>query len=1214
MPAISVEPVTMATRDPAPPLPTGKLAADPVPDAAKPKPISLVRLALPIVMVVAVLGMVALMVLGGGERQLNPMMLMFPLLMLASVAMMFNPGQAGQDPDETRRTYLRHLKVVREAARDQGAAQRANALHRHPHPGHLAALVPSRRLWERAAGDPDALEVRVGTGPVALCTPIEVPESPAPEDLDPVCAVSLRQTVHAVGQLPEMPVVIQLQAFRFIGLSGPGARDLARALVAQLVVAHGPETLGISVLGEGWDWVKWLPHTKDPRAARFHILLVDSVVTTGLEDFFEDPGLTTIIDVAALRTTALGVRAEQEGLFLLAEPGGLRVMTQSGDEPLGAPDGLNAAQALNLARRLAPCRRPAGTVATRTAGGDLLGLLGCRDLDDLAANLWPGRAGAARLNVPVGVDSDGLAVHLDIKESAHGGVGPHGLCVGATGSGKSEMLRSLVTSLAATHSPSELNLVLVDFKGGATFLGCETLPHTSAVITNLEDEAPLVERMYDALSGELNRRQEVLRRAGNFANVTDYNLAAASGAHPPMPALVIVVDEFSELLGQHPDFAELFVAVGRLGRSLHVHLLLASQRLEEGRLRGLDSHLSYRFGLKTFSAAESRQVLGVADAYSLPSKPGAGYLKTSSDELVRLQASYVSGPLTRRISAGPARAGRVVDLFRGWEPDEAVVEEETVVDESTTLFDAVVDLAAREAAARGESAHQIWLPPLPAAVELSAVAQDNPGPLKAAVGLIDRPYQQRQDPLILDLGSAGGHVAVAGGPQSGKSGALASLVGALAVHHSPQQVRFYVIDLGGGRLNLLARLPHVAGVAGRDNPDTVRRVIDELEQIIEDAGGQEPEGHTFLILDGWHHIGVAGAEFEDLAERITHLAADGPSARVHLVVSTPRWTAMRPGIRDLIGHRVELRLGEALESLIDRKAQQKLPAAPGRGITSSGEFMLVARTAPQDIAHIGSLWAGAEPAPRLRVLPPRVEHTDLDQSGGSQALGIGGPRLSQLAWDPARHAHLVCVGSSGSGKSNLLSLVAGQVAQLPREEARLVVVDLRRAHLGELPAEMVAAYAASTTAAEEALRAAARTLKERLPGPEVTAAQLAARSWWSGPDIYLVIDDVELVPEPVLHPLLELLPHAGDIGLHVVVARKAGGIGRAMFGGFIAALKDQQPAAVVLDADKDEGAIFGVKPTPQPAGRGRLVLRGEDQGLIQLAVAGPGEMQDAEDA
>ncbi len=255
-------------------------------------------------------------------------------------------------------------------------------------------------------------------------------------------------------------------------------------------------------------------------------------------------------------------------------------------------------------------------------------------------------------------------MELDLKESAQDGMGPHGLLIGATGSGKSELLRTLVLALAATHSSESLNFVLVDFKGGATFTRLDGLPHTSAVITNLADELPLVDRMTDSINGELVRRQELLRAAGNYASQRDYEKARAAGAPlSPLPSLLIICDEFSELLTAKPDFIDMFVQIGRVGRSLGVHLLLASQRLEEGRLRGLDTHLSYRIGLRTFSAMESRVVLGATDAYELPRSPGHGYLRFGTEPLVRFKAAYVSGTYRSKTAAAVA-AGDGEDRVR----------------------------------------------------------------------------------------------------------------------------------------------------------------------------------------------------------------------------------------------------------------------------------------------------------------------------------------------------------------------------------------------------------------------------------------------------------------------------------------------------------------------------------------------------------------------
>ncbi|SDM10911.1 DNA segregation ATPase FtsK/SpoIIIE, S-DNA-T family [Corynebacterium mycetoides] len=1184
--------------DPAPSLPQGRLAAEPVPEAQRDQLQPLLKILMPVVMVAALGAMVAVVALSG--RAVSPVMMILPLMMVLSALMLINPPEKTGDIDETRRTYLRHLDALAAAARRNAELQRAHAQHFHPDPAALVHATPTSRVWERGPDFPQALEVRLGVGATSLCTPIDVGDPGSPEDLDPVCAVSLRRTVAAVHTVAGMPIVVQLGAFPAISLTGPRADEVARALVCQLCFFHGPEMVGLVNLHSDpqFEWTKWLPHTRSPERAEFRVVLAD---TSHAHAALLDPDADCVIVVHP----DAGYVADEE-VFQLVCDEHIVARTLQGEEVLGTPDRFSAREAELVARQLAYYRRPEKAGAAGSAG-ELLPMLGFADIDDLNPHsMWRGRDGTRqRLVVPFGSTPQGVPVHLDLKESAHGGMGPHGLCIGATGSGKSELLRTLVAALAATHSPEELNLVLVDFKGGATFLGCEGLPHTSAVITNLEDEAVLVERMYDAISGELNRRQEVLRSAGNVANVTDYSDARRTRRPEldPLPSLVIIVDEFSELLGQHPHFADLFVAVGRLGRSLGVHLLLASQRLEEGRLRGLDSHLSYRIGLKTFSAAESRQVLGVPDAYELPGEPGSGYLKAGSPELTRFRAAYVSGPLTRRSAAPEPGDAPGVGLFTGWEPPDPAgsAADGVIVDESTTLLDAVVAKARDVAEARGMRAHTVWLPPLPQRVELSAVCE-SPGPLSVAIGVVDDPYHQRQEHLVVDLSVAGGHLAIAGGPQTGKSMALRTIVSALAVTHTTDDVAFYVIDAGAGQWQDVEVFPHVAGTATRSEEEKVRRIVDAVLAHLEEpepARDDARRRHVFLVVDGWHAVVANDSKLEDLRDPLSRIASEGPAAGVHLLVSTQRWSAIRNNVRDLIGTRLELSMSESTDSLIDRKAQQKVPTQPGRGLAPDGRHMLVAFTAAQDLAHIASQTAAQERVPRIKTLPAHVAAEPLLAGPSAHRLpfGVGGARLDPVFLDSS---HLVAVGSRGSGKSTLLATLIAGISQLPRENARMVIIDPRRTHLGAGGSDMVAAYG-SAGSIEETVKATVETLSARLPGPNVTPEQLAARSWWDGPDIFLVVDDLDLVGDDPLRPLLPLFPHAHDIGLRIIVARKFGGTARALYSGVLAALKDLTPDVLVLDGNRDEGAIFGVKPGPLPPGRATLVRGGENAGNIQIA-------------
>ena len=290
------------------------------------------------------------------------------------------------------------------------------------------------------------------------------------------------------------------------------------------------------------------------------------------------------------------------------------------------------------------------------------------------------------------------------------------------------------------------------------------MPHVSAVITNLSQELTLVDRMQDALSGEMVRRQELLREAGNFASIRDYEKARAAGEElEPLPSLFIVVDEFSEMLTAKPEFIDLFVAIGRLGRSLGLHLLLASQRLEEGRLRGLESHLSYRVGLRTFSAQESRAVLGVPDAYELPAVPGLGYLKPDPTTMTRFKAAYVSGPPAAGRTRVPRDEGGHVRGILPFTISEVLSLEPEPDDEpqpvkavpaASDSQETLLDVAVERMDGHGMEAHQVWLPPLDEPDTLDALMSDlvedpdlglvsphwrSMGGLTIPIGTVDRP-------------------------------------------------------------------------------------------------------------------------------------------------------------------------------------------------------------------------------------------------------------------------------------------------------------------------------------------------------------------------------------------------------------------------------------------------------------------------------------------
>jgi S-DNA-T family DNA segregation ATPase FtsK/SpoIIIE len=762
-----------------------------------------------------------------------------------------------------------------------------------------------------------------------------------------------------------------------------------------------------------------------------------------------------------------------------------------------------------------------------------------RLLDLLDPGTVPGgpAAGAAArgrsklLQAPIGTTTSGNPLVLDLKEAAEAGIGPRGLVVGATGSGKSELLRTVVAGLAATHPPERLAFVLVDFKGGAAFAELAPLPQVAGLITNLQSDLSMVDRAMAALQGELARRQRLLHQAGNQPDLRAY--AARRAADPrlePLPHLLLVVDEFGELLAARPEFLELFCAIGRVGRSVGMHLLLASQRLDEGRLRGLDSHLRFRICLRTFSASESTAVLGIPDAFHLPPDPGAAILKVDAAPPVRFTAALVStepsAPGTEASAARPHDAGAGPSGPRDLE-------------------------VLRRMAGSGPPVHQVWLPPLAADVPLEPLLRSRPyGRLRVPVGLVDRPLEQDQEPLVLDLSGGAGHLALVGAPRTGKSTLLSTILAALAATHPPDEVQVYAVDLGGGLLHRLGDLPHVGAVCGPREPERVRRLARELRSLILererrfrdldvdsmaawhalrrtglDLGGY---GEVFLLVDNW---GALVRELPELEPEITELAAVGLHYGVHLILSANRWAELRPGLRENLGGRLELRLNDPLESELGRAPAAALPDLPGRGLIPSGlQFQAAVPGDPRAVLDRALAAPGGGVAPPLRLLPTLVGEAALPPPGLGAPSGLPFAveehrldlaRLDLFAGSP----HLLVLGDAACGKSSLLRLLANSLAaRHAPDEVALVVVDLRRRLLDLTALPNLVVYASTTTTITRTVDQLRRDLEERMATGRDLPPQAPIAAWAAAGAARSLPGEPRASPTPTGRPGSDALP------------------------------------------------------------------------------------------
>lgn len=1155
--------------------------------------------------------------------------LLSPVVLLGTVVSERRSGRR-----RTRRAMTRWTTERRAADAALAEAVRCDEQarwHAHPDADEIAAtaLGPGPRLWERRACDDDALVLRLGVASQPADVTVEGEASPG------------ATTVH-------VPLTLPLANVGVLGVSGPGSRDLGRWLVVQAAVAHRPADLSIVLLGAAWDWARWLPHARPAHGQRCDVLLaVDRQLATARVAELQAtvarraddagtprspvllvldgdlsraiPGLDALLEqgpaygvhaicvspTGELPSACRAVAVLHDGLLDLHRPGALAVHG-------AAPDAMSRRAAEAVARSLAPLRdggrAEVGDLPASVRWTELLDLPLTGEIQDAERVRERWATESSRTRAVLGAGSN-APITVDLRDD-----GPHALIAGTTGSGKSELLQTLLASLAVAAPPDELTFVLVDYKGGAAFGPCARLPHTVGLVTDLD--GPLVERALASLTAELTRREQLLREAG-AKDIDEHRgrVGRPGGPQQVLPRLVLVVDEFASLAEELPDFVTGLVGIAMRGRSLGVHLVLATQRPEGVVSTDIRANTNLRICLAVTSSAESRDVIDVPDAATLSgTTPGRGYVRTGPAPPMLLQTARIGGPRPRTRATGPVVA--VMPSCELGDPPAGPALRTDDLDAPTDL-DLLVRACADAAVRAGlPAARSPWLLPLPELLLDDALRETSParaGRVPPLVyGLLDMPAEQRRAPLQLDL-ERGSHLLVVGTPRSGRTTVLRALAAQVAAH-SADDVHLYALALGGG-LGELTDLPHTGAVVGRAEPERVARLLDWLygellrrtaelsaggyssvteQRAASPAGSRLP--HLLLLLDRWEAFVPAYGELDGgrLVDTVHRLLQDGPSAGLHCVVTADRG-ALLSRLGSMVDERLVLRLADRGDYPSAGVPSALVPAAelpPGRGwlVDATPRLAQVslldadpagaAQSAALRRRGAGAPAAAMQPPHRFAVLPERVRLDELEPGqDGNLVLGVGGDVLEAVHHRLDFGPGLLVVGPPGSGRSTTLCTVAAGLARLG---VPTVAVALRRSPLRD-----VAGLAGCARSAADG------ELLEHLP-----------------PGTALLVDDAELVLDTALAPALDrAVAAAADTGGPVFAAGSTATLLTA-FRGFTVDLGRAGRAVVLSPAAPGDGEVAGMRlpaTSCRPGGAppGRELLLGSGPPLpVQLVMPG----------
>ncbi|MBM7541133.1 type VII secretion protein EssC [Amphibacillus cookii] len=1039
------------------------------------------------------------------------------------------------------------------------------------------ALEVNARIYEKTKYHHDFLHFRAGLGDMKSSFEIEFSDEEFTQDRDELLNQA-RELRSQFEVLENVPIVSSLTngPVGYIGQRGLVVEQL-QLLILQLALFHSYHDVQFVTIfpeneKQSWDWMRWLPHAKlqelnvrgniyhersrdqvlhslyqvlkerkqqldekgntneqlifTPRYIVFithEQLIIDHII---MEFFNEDPqelGVSLVFVQDVMQSlpehvnTVIDIRDFKSGNIIL-ENGELVNKTFKPDH---FPEVFDKEE---VSRALAPLNHLQSLKNSIPESVTFLEMYGVETVEELdITQRWLTNESYKTMAVPLGLRGTDDIVQLNLHEKAHG---PHGLVAGTTGSGKSEIIQSYILSLAVNFHPYEVSFLLIDYKGGGMANLFKHLPHLLGTITNLEKAQSM--RALASIKAELQKRQRLFGEH-DVNHINQYQkLYKQEKASEPMPHLFLISDEFAELKAEQPDFMNELVSTARIGRSLGIHLILATQKPSGVVDDQIWSNSKFKLALKVQNASDSNEVLKTPDAADI-TLPGRAYLQVGNNEIYELFQSAWSGADYIPDKEDPDYIDTTIyginDLgqYNVLTQDLSGLDRREKVGSVPSELDAVIEYIQDYA-----EVHQIaplprpWLPPLPERIYANELTdahfqndwQTNKRSLEVVIGMLDQPELQKQSPLAIDL-SKDGHLAIFSSPGYGKSTFLQSMVMYLAHRHTPDQLHLYLLDFGTNGLLPLKQLPHVADTLLIDEYEKIGKwiriisnQINERKKKLSEYGvadiamyeraSGEAIPHICIIIDNFDSVKDVDFE-EEFSKVTTQIAREGASIGIHLAISAGRQSSMRMPLISNIKRQLALYMIDDIEvRTIVGSTDVDIEEIAGRGLIKLDNAVLFQAMLPavgeNTLEMIESIqattkemddaWSGDRPDEIPMMPDGAINFEQYKQKrktkelvkGNQLPLGLDFESVSPIGFNPELEGMLVVMSDRKDGLEKLTNAL-GQNMSLLKDSMDTAIFDSADGALGHLESEMNSYYKDT-----DALLSAKETLLEEISG------------------------------------------------------------------------------------------------------------------------------------